>query len=91
MKKMTGLSVKNVCLFFLLLSALCSLSCQCETWYNPSAEEDKEPWKNKKPRTADPEPFPMDSKPLLIKGAKVMTANGKIYPKALSAFGKRSY
>ncbi len=86
MKKIGTLFVKKIYLSFLLLFTLCSLSCQCDTWYGASSagsEDDKEGfWKNQMPRTANPEPFPMDSKPLIIKGAKIMTANGKIYEKA---------
>ena len=39
-------------------------------------------WKYQMPQTAVPEPFQLDSQPLIIKNAKVMTANGDIYPKA---------
>ena len=84
MKKIVSLFIKKFCLFFLSLLTLCLLSCQFNSWYNPfsSKGDEKNPWKNKMPQTADPKPFSMDSKPLLIKGARVWTANGKIYPKA---------
>ena len=73
-------------LCFLLLFTVCLLSCQCDTWdealYSSSKKGQTDFWKNQMPQAAEPESFPMDSQPLVIKGARVMTANGSIYPKA---------
>ncbi len=67
--------------FILFFLPLVIVSCQCNDF--SLFKKDKAPlWKNRMPQTADPKPFPMDSTPLIIKNAKVMTASGKIYPKA---------
>ena len=64
----------------ILLVFLSALTSCCEG--TPSEKDKNYMWKNQVPQTAVPEPFFLDSQPVVIKNAKVMTANGNIYPKA---------
>ncbi|MCB0379379.1 MAG: amidohydrolase family protein [Bdellovibrionales bacterium] len=63
---------------FLILLALFSLiACQ------PKNEtKSSEKWTEQNPRPLPAEPYAMNSEPLLIKGAKVMTAEGDIFTRA---------
>ena len=67
--------MKLISLVFLLL-----LLTQC------SQDEQKAkgdfPFADKNPEILQPDPFVMDSKPVLIQGARIMTATGKVYEKA---------
>ena len=62
----------------LLMLTLCLV--QCTKQENKRTSKVK--YLKENPKILQPEPYAMDSKPLLIKDARIMTAAGTVYEKA---------